>query len=108
MANVAPLSIISIISENAPLNDGATECFTINQYLMQFQADIANTKVDVPEIQEISAMGAACLAGLTVGLYSQEQLAELQNHSYYDSKIDYNTREKLQAGWKKAVEKSLL
>ena len=37
---------------------------------MQFQADIVNTAVERPEIQETTALGAAYLAGLAVGVLS--------------------------------------
>ena len=37
-----------------------------NNFIMQFQADIVNTSVERPEIQETTALGAAFLAGLAV------------------------------------------
>ncbi len=42
---------------------------TKNQYLMQFQADILNMPVLLPEMAETTALGAAYLAGVTSGIY---------------------------------------
>ena len=40
---------------------------------MQFQADIVNTAVERPEIQETTALGAAYLAGLAVGFWDDKE-----------------------------------
>jgi glycerol kinase len=42
---------------------------TVNKYLMQYQADILNIPVLLPEITESTALGAAYLAGITGGVY---------------------------------------
>ncbi|MDU6197007.1 MAG: glycerol kinase GlpK, partial [Staphylococcus haemolyticus] len=47
-----------------------------NNFIMQFQADIVNTAVERPEIQETTALGAAYLAGLAVGFWdSKDEIA---------------------------------
>ena len=47
-----------------------------NNFLMQFQADIVDTPVERPEIQETTALGAAYLAGLAVGFWdSKDEIA---------------------------------
>ena len=50
-----------------------------NRFLMQFQADVLGIPIDRPRIRETTALGAACLAGLTVGFYdSREELCRLR------------------------------
>ena len=49
-------------------------------FIMQFQADIVNTSVERPEIQETTALGAAFLAGLAVGFWeSKDDIAKTGN-----------------------------
>ena len=48
-----------------------------NSWLMQFQADVLGAPVIVPEIAETTALGAAYLAGIATGLWSQEQVGEM-------------------------------
>lgn len=48
-----------------------------NNLLMQIQADLAGIKVIRPRNTETTAMGAAMLAGIGVGLWEQGQLAQL-------------------------------
>src|SRR5690606_32913894 len=51
---------------------------TVNELLMQFQADVLNTVTLRPKIVETTAMGAAYLAGLAVGFWKdQEQIQDL-------------------------------
>ena len=40
-----------------------------NNFLMQFQSDILGTRVERPEVREVTALGAAYLAGLAVGFW---------------------------------------
>lgn len=47
-----------------------------NNFLMQFQSDILGTRVERPEVREVTALGAAYLAGLAVGYW--QNLDELQ------------------------------
>lgn len=76
-----------------------------NDFLMQFQADILNVQVARPECIETTALGAAYLAGLSVGVWkNQEDVCEnwaLQRTFSPDMAQEY--REELLAGWKKAV-----
>ena len=48
-----------------------------NAWLMQFQADVLGAAVVVPEIAETTALGAAYLAGISTGIWSREQVAEM-------------------------------
>ncbi|MFZ4860653.1 glycerol kinase GlpK [Sphingobacterium sp. Mn56C] len=77
---------------------------TKNNFLMQFQADILRTNVIRPEITETTAMGAAFLAGLAVGLW--KDIAELQslwkenrNFTPSNKKFDVELKE-----WHRAIE----
>jgi glycerol kinase len=78
---------------------------TINNTLMQFQADILNTKTIRPKVVETTAMGAAFLAGLAVGFWkNEEEIQEIWqiDKSFYPSK----EREKIQENikeWYKAI-----
>lgn len=76
---------------------------TNNNLLMQFQADILQTKVIRPTIVETTALGAAYLAGLAVGFWqSEEEIAEKwQVEKTFDPK-NSNTAASIE-GWKRAV-----
>lgn len=75
-----------------------------NNFIMQFQADIVNTSVERPEIQETTALGAAFLAGLAVGFWeSKDDIAKnWKLEEKFDPKMDEGEREKLYRGWKKS------
>ncbi len=77
-----------------------------NNLLMQFQADILNTPVERPKVIETTALGAAYLAGLAVGFYKQEEIAEnWQIDEQFNVDMEAATREKYYKGWLKAVER---
>lgn len=84
----------------------ATGGATINQYLMQFQADIMNIDVGRPEIMETTALGAAYLAGLESGYW--KNIDEINQHKNDDDvfkpKMSEAKRKQLIKGWKMAVE----
>ena len=79
-----------------------------NNFLMQFQADILNTNVHRPEVVETTALGAAYLAGLAVGFWTdKENIREnWKLEKEFIPKLDYELREKYYSGWKKSVERS--
>jgi glycerol kinase len=75
-----------------------------NDFLMQFQADILATRVDRPKVIETTALGAAMLAGLGVGLWSQADLERVRaKERVFSPKMPADRREALYAGWKAAV-----
>lgn len=78
-----------------------------NNYLMQFQSDILNTKVERPKIIETTVMGAAYLAGICVGLWKQEDILNRRkiNNTFAPS-FTSEKREKLYKKWQKAVERT--
>lgn len=79
-----------------------------NRFLMQFQSDILDTRVLKPECIETTALGAAYLAGLSVGFWrDKEEIKE--NWALADSFIpnmSKERREELLKGWHKAVGRS--
>ena len=79
-----------------------------DMFLMQFQADIMNRSVRRPAIRETTALGAAYLAGLAVGVWKdQEEIKGLWAcDTMYHPQMEDTTRQKLLAGWHKAVGRS--
>lgn len=79
-----------------------------NKFLMQFQSDIVGKKVIRPIITETTALGAAYLAGLTVGFWKDKD--EISKFWYsseeFNPNLDEEKREKYCKGWKKAVYRS--
>lgn len=79
-----------------------------NNWLMQFQSDILGVRVNRPVVAETTALGAAYLAGLAVNFWNG--LEDVTNNWAVDRTFSPNMeqakREKLYAGWKRAVERS--
>ncbi len=77
-----------------------------NNYLMQTQADITNTQVVRPSCIESTALGAAYLAGLAVGYWSEldELSSNVQQDATFESQIDENVRQQMLRGWDKSVQ----
>jgi len=82
---------------------------TNNKLLMQFQADMIDAPVVIPEVQETTAMGAAFAAGLAVGVWkNQQEIRALWKESEtFVPKMSQKTRQKNWTGWKKAITRSL-
>lgn len=76
---------------------------TRNRYLMQFQSNIVNKKVNIPDAEELSGIGAAYMAGVSAGLYETEKLAENVKHSIYEPDMSEDIRKEKYSGWKNAV-----
>jgi len=82
---------------------------TSNNFLLQFQADILNLKVEKPKIIETTALGAAYFAGLFSGFWSNNDLFETEmNDKIFSPKMIEEKREKLYYGWKEAVKQVLV
>jgi len=81
---------------------------SVNKFIMQFQADICDADIVRPVVNETTALGAACLAGIAVGFW--KDLVEVKNNWKRDAQfkpcMDSGKREKLIAAWHKAVERS--
>jgi glycerol kinase len=79
-----------------------------NNLLMQFQADILGVSVERPKIIETTALGAAYLAGLAVGVWSPSDLqAKWQLDEAFEPQMPDNERQKLYGGWQKAVSRTM-
>lgn len=78
---------------------------TVNNHLMQFQADIINTKVVRPNVTETTALGAAFLAGLAVGFWkSIDELQQFwQKDRDFEPTMSDEKRNELRKNWTKAV-----
>lgn len=76
---------------------------TVNNQLMQIQADVLQTKVVRPKITETTAIGAAYLAGLAVGFWKSPE--EIQQQWQLDTAFtpDPSNAGKLIKGWEKAI-----
>ncbi len=76
-----------------------------NSFLLQFQADISNVKVAKPANNEATALGAAFLAGLTVGFWKtrREVAVRIATEKEFIPAVDEADRQKMIDGWKTAV-----
>ncbi len=81
----------------------------VNTFLMQFQADILGIAVDVPEINETTALGAAYLAALGIGDFSTiDDISEYWKlKKRYLPSIDSEQRDRMLEQWKRAVKRSM-
>lgn len=79
-----------------------------NNFLMQFQSDILQSKISKPKINEITGLGAAFLAGLAVGFWKdKEELKSLMAiDKHFEPQRDIAEISEDYKGWKKAVERS--
>ena len=78
-----------------------------NNYLMQFQADILGTEVHRPKVIESTAMGAAFLAGIQVGLWTQSDIDQSRPMDrIFKPTFDAERRNGLYKNWQKAVERT--
>lgn len=75
-----------------------------NNYLMQFQSDISNINLLVPNITELSVLGTAFNAGITLGIYSNEMCKRAIKYKTFQNHIDQNARDAMIGGWSHAVQ----
>ncbi|MCB0876239.1 MAG: glycerol kinase GlpK [Solirubrobacterales bacterium] len=79
----------------------------VNDWLMQFQADVLGSPVVIPEISETTALGAAYLAGLAVGAWDMDTVAGMwRQRVAYEPRMSADRREQLLARWHQAVARS--
>ncbi|MDN6207712.1 MAG: glycerol kinase, partial [Lactococcus sp.] len=78
---------------------------TANNYLMQFQSDLLDIPIQRSKNAETTALGAAFLAGLAVGFWQDtDEIREFyEAGKVFEANMAEERREKLYAGWKKAV-----
>ena len=91
--------------DNLRVDGGASA----NAFLMQFQADIMGIPVVRPRVLETTALGAALLAGVGVGVFgSAEETAVMwQKDLTFEPQMDEQKRADLLGGWHRAVERAL-
>ncbi|MCB0472375.1 MAG: glycerol kinase, partial [Flavobacteriaceae bacterium] len=79
-----------------------------NDLLMQFQADMLNANIERPVNTESTALGAAYLAGIAVGLWKQEDILKNKRiDRTFEPSMKKAQRERLYEGWKKAVKRTM-
>jgi len=79
-----------------------------NNLLMQFQSNLLGVPVVRPKVTETTALGAAYLAGLAVGYWTdQKQIAaQWQMDRRFTSAMQPAQRKLLEAGWRKALDRA--
>ncbi len=82
----------------------------MNNWFAQFLSDIVNVKVLRPKVQETTALGAAFMAGLKIGVY--KSLKDISKNWHLDKKFSPKMKNKSRAllikGWEKAVKRALI
>jgi glycerol kinase len=83
---------------------------TANAFLMQFQADLLGCPVEVAAERETTALGAAALAGLAIGLWPDKEAIRplLRTGATYQPSADRATVSEGRAEWQRAVRRALL
>ncbi len=77
----------------------------VNDWLLQFLADILGVQVERPVVTETTALGAAYLAGIKAGICGDpEEIAELwQSDARFEPEMEAAPRDELYRGWTEAV-----
>ena len=80
----------------------------VNPFLMQHQSDILGVNIEIPTINETTALGAAYLAGLATGVWSSlEEISEKWSiRDRYQPLMDKNDSDSLYKQWLRAVNRS--
>jgi glycerol kinase len=80
----------------------------VNDLLMQFQADLLGVPLVRPEVTETTALGAAYLAGLAVGVWksTDDIQANWREQRRFEPRMDDGRRAELRQQWRKAVERA--
>ena len=81
---------------------------TANDWLMQFQADVLGVPVERPDLVETTALGAAALAGLALGVWpSLEAFVATRRHLQFEPRTSAEQRAVWLRGWRRAVDTAL-
>ncbi len=93
------------LPDNLRVDGGASA----NRFLMQFQSDIMGIKIIRPEVLETTALGAALLAGMAVGVYdSMDAVSKIwENKDEFNPSMSEEDRQKAINGWNRAVKAAL-
>ena len=92
-----PLSVLKV--------DGGV---TANAFAMQFVADICGVEVERPAFQEMTALGAAKLAALGVGLIDDLEDHPVEAPARWTPRMGAEERERLLEGWRRAVKAAII
>jgi len=79
-----------------------------NNYLLQFQSDILQSEVERPQVIETTALGAAYLAGIYLGIWDHNTI--LQNRKVdriFKPEISKQSQSRLYKQWQKAVDRTI-
>jgi glycerol kinase len=80
---------------------------TANTWLMQFQADMLGVPVVVPEIADTTVLGAAYLAGVATGTWTEDDVRGLWTESQrYEPDMSDDERQSLLADWRRALQRA--
>ena len=78
---------------------------TANGWMLQFQADVLGVPVVVPAISETTALGAAYLAGVATGAWTEQDVQAMWTEAArYEPAMGDDQRDELMDGWQQAVE----
>jgi glycerol kinase len=78
-----------------------------NGWLMQFQADVLGVPVVVPEVTETTALGAAFLAGVATGFWTEERVRKMwRQAALYEPTMPAEHRDELLHDWRRALERA--
>jgi glycerol kinase len=109
---IAYQSVDAVRAQNAALGGRLTELradggATANAWLMQFQADLLGVPVVVPEIADTTVLGAAYLAGLATGIWTEDDIKNLWTESArYEPQMSDDHRQSLLADWRRALDRA--
>jgi glycerol kinase len=76
---------------------------TSDKYLMQFQSDILDIDVSIPDTEELSGMGVAFAAGIASGIYDEKNIFGSVERKSFSPSMKEDKRRELYNGWKSAV-----
>jgi glycerol kinase len=79
---------------------------TRNNFLMQFQSDMAKIPVQVPDAEELSGIGAAYAAGLALHIYDNS-IFEKMKRKRFEPEMSIKVRDSKYAGWLEAIKLTL-
>ncbi len=75
-----------------------------NRYLMQFQSDISDIRMRVSRQEELSAIGAAYMAGIASGIYDRDKIFTNIDYDIYDSHMDRESRNERKNRWMEGID----
>lgn len=76
---------------------------TRNDYLMQLQSDLSRTAVEIADIEELSAAGAAFLAGIGAGVFNKETVFSQEQRKRYTPGMSEKERHEKREEWDRVI-----